>query len=96
MDFNLAGAGCLVLKYKQQSHRDLRATGEKSTVTHVWALAGAAPGLLDAGQAGGGWPCLCPQPRCSAVDSNRPLQGEALRPFPCLLLRRNGDSDGSG
>lgn len=80
VDFNGAGVGCLILKYKQQNHEDLSVMGEKSTGDSSVSSGSSAP--RPPGWLGGGvaLPLSVTQVPC-AVDSKRSRWGEALRPF---------------
>lgn len=80
VDFNLAGVGCLILKYKQQNHKDLRVTGEKSTSDSSVGPGSSAPGLLDGGA--GEWPAFVHNPG-AVLLTVKGLSGEKpCAPFP--------------
>lgn len=83
VDFKLAGVGCLILKYKQQNHKDLSVTGEKST-----SDSSLLPGLL--GDWRGSGPAFVHYPG-AVLLAVKGLAGEKpFAPSPCLLLRRMG------
>lgn len=54
MGFNTAGAGCLILKLKQQNHQDVSVQSEKSTSDSSASSCSSAPGPLMTGAQGSG------------------------------------------